>query len=121
MVGGGPGEEVAESGLAWLVISAGVVDDCGCECGVVDTFSPVLQGVVNEDQEIERTDLGSLGHPARRRQEGGRGALQAHGLWAPREEIGSCHYVPSEPQTAALLMTVLWSSRRGRGSRGLPS
>lgn len=27
-VGGGPGEEVADSGLEWLVVSAGVVDGC---------------------------------------------------------------------------------------------
>lgn len=46
-----------------------------------------MHGVDDKDQESERPDLGHLGHTARRRQEGGLGALRSHGLAAPREEI----------------------------------
>lgn len=40
VVVGGSVEEVAEGGVEWMAVSAGVVDGC-CERGIVDVFPPV--------------------------------------------------------------------------------
>lgn len=96
VVGDGPGEEVSEGGLEWLVVSPGDVDGC-CECGIFDVLPPVrgiMQSDVDEDQETERPDLGLLGHAERKRKEGGRGAQRGN----PRVTT-----LPSEPHRCGLV------------------